>query len=1039
MQIKKQLIFSLLAFYSVFLVAQKTTVFTEANETYKRGSEFFDNGIYGKAQKEFKKTLDLLLPVNAPESEFLKTKAELYYAKTAVRLKQPDGEKLIMDFIRNYSPDPISNQALIEMANYYFDSKDYENAIEYFSRIPSYNLPSEQQSEVQFKTGYAHFVKKQFSRAKANFKQIKGVTNRYFYPTNYYLGLCYFFEGDYDSAVRSFSVVEASSKYKPHIPYYLCQIYFAQGKYDELLRYAIPKLEDTQIRKKKEIQQLIGQSYFEKENYRNALPYLEYYAEKSGKLREEEFYQLGYTQYKTANYKNAISNFEQLSAVNSALGQNALYNLGDCYLKIKNRHSARNAFAAAGRMNYNKSIQEEALFNYAKLSYELKFDREAITALQSIPPTSKYHTEAQTLMSDIFLNTRDYEKAMSIIDNLQNKTPELRETFQRVSYYRGLQLYKEGDVQSAKRFFTKSLEMPISTNIKALTTFWLAEIAHDEKQYDSSIRQMGQFLTLAKTQTGLPDESSIFTANYTQGYNYLKKKNYSGALGYFQEVVAGIKRNAPFIQSPYLKSQVLGDATLRAGDCLFKRNQYNDAVKFYDEAINRRYKGYVYAIYQKAIIEGLRGRTTDKLLALEKITKEYPNSEYADDALLQMGITYQEIGKLGQAAQPLRKLVSDYRGKSDLVNQALLKLGLISYNQGNYDAAINYYKQVFSNNPESNEASDALSALEEIYVDDLGRPDDFVAFLETIPGYQVGSSTKDSINFRAAEVQFENGNYQRAVEAFTSYIRRYPNGRNLLIAHFHRGESHSVLKQYSEALKDYEYVVTKGQSKYYYKALEKSAIIAYNHEQNFEKAYELYTKLELAANSPDIKFQAQIGALQSAYRINKTQAVTELANKVANNPAANPGQVATANFYIGKIAYDQKNYDKALAAFNQVTRLSDNEQTAEARYLIAYIYYMRRDLDIAQEICINANKESSGYPDWVARSLILLADILSEKGDLYNARAALEALLENYDGDPDLVKTAQAKLQQINQRIEQGSRLNSTPESNTLEFEDDGK
>ena len=41
------------------------------------------------------------------EAELLRSKAELDYARCAVRLQQPDGEKLILDFIRTESLNPI--------------------------------------------------------------------------------------------------------------------------------------------------------------------------------------------------------------------------------------------------------------------------------------------------------------------------------------------------------------------------------------------------------------------------------------------------------------------------------------------------------------------------------------------------------------------------------------------------------------------------------------------------------------------------------------------------------------------------------------------------------------------------------------------------------------------------------------------------------------------------------------------------------------------------------------------------------------------
>ena len=1036
MNFKKAFLLPVFLLFGGMIFGQQTTVFTEANLAYKTGEEFFDKGLYSNAVREYKKAITLLQPTNEPSSQMLRTRAELGYAKSAVRLDWPDGEKLILDFIRKYQPDPIANQALIEVANYFYNAKKYDKAIEFFSQIPSWELTEAQRSEVRFKMGYSFFVKRKFSEAKNNFNEVKDLENEYYYPTNYYYGLCEFFLGNYPEAVKSFRLVERSKKYKPHVPYYITQIYFAEGDFDQVISYGEQKLKDPQVRRKKEMNQLVGQAHFEQGRYTEALPFLEEYAERSGKLKAEEFYQIGYTQYSVGMYDKAIKNLQQLESENSEMVQYALYYLGDAYLKTGNKSAARNAFGKASRMDFDASIKEDALFNYAKLSYELKFDRDALISLQRFKQGSKYYLEAQELLSDIFLNTRDYARAMKILEDMPNKTPQLREAYQQVAYFRGQQLMKEGDLNRAKEHFQKSLDTPIDKKFKALATYWLGDIAHQKKQYNESKRQLGQFLTLAKNIKNLPDESSVFTANYLQGYNYLKQKNYTSALGYFQDAVSGIKRNSMFIRNRMVKGDLLGDATLRSGDCLFKRNKYRDAVKFYNEAINGGFAGFEYAIFQKALIEGLRKRTTEKIIALENLVDNHPNSEYADDALFQLGITYQDINQYNKALQPLKDLVANYRG-SNLVNPALLRLGLITYNQGSMQTAINYYKQVFSNNPSEGEANAALAALEEIYIDNLGDPDGYASFLETVPGYKMDNYSRDTLNFKAAESAFENGNYNRAIDGYTDYIRKFPNGRNLLVARYHRGESYTVLKNYSAALKDYDWVVGRGSSRYYVKALEKAAIIAYHNELNFQKAYEYYSKLETEATNPDLRFEAQLGALRSAYRINNTAAVSSMARKVANNPSANSEQIAVANFYLGKVAFDAKDYNTALQALRKTTN-QDNEQAAEARYLIAYIHYTQRNLETAKEMCVNANKESSSYPYWVAKSVILLSDIFAEQGDLFNAKAALEALIENYDGDAELVNTAKAKLRKLEQQSMESSRLNRDSDDGNFLIEDDG-
>ncbi len=1035
MKIQKLVCILIIGLLSFSAIGQQTTVFTEANESFKRGKEFFDKGLVGKAQHEFMKTINLLQPTNEPDSELLKMKAELFYAKSAVRLNLSEGENLVLDFARKYDPDPLANEAIIEMANYYYNDRKYEKAIQLFGGIDTYDLTRDQRSEVKFKQGYCYFYKRNFKAAAAAFKEIKDVDNQFYFPTNYYYGITQFYDNKYPEAVKSFERVQRSNKYKVYVPYYITQIYFAQGLYDEVIDYGAKKAQASGLKNKAEINQLVGQAYFEKGDYERALPHLEYYVSKSNKIRAEEYFQLGFTQKESGDCKKAVKNFEKLRNVNSPLGQSAMYSLADCQIKNGDKQKARNAFKVASRMNFDRSIKEESTFNYGKLSYELNYDREAVPALQNIQADSKYYSESQTMLSNIFLNTRDYESAISLIEEIPNKTPKMRETYQKVTYFRGLQLLKDGNNATAKGYFKKSLETPIDNRTKALAYYWLGDIANQDEKYNESASNLNKFTTLAKSLNNLPDESSLYTANYTMGYNYLKQKNYSGALGFFQEAIAGIRQNSMFINNDYITKNILGDATLRAGDCLFKRNRYNQAIRYYDDAVKNKYAGYIYALYQKAIIEGLRGNTTDKILALESIADDYPNSEYADNSLLQLGNTYQEIGQFDQSGSALKKLIREHKN-SELFNEALIKLGLISYNQGSVSTSIDYYKQVFSHNPTAKEAEAALTALEEIYVDDLSKPDEYFAFLETIPGYKVDSSEKEAISFKSAESQFENGNYEKAITAYTNYLKKYSTGSNSILAYYRRAESYSVLKRYSEALKDYEYVSNKGPGRYFSKALRKAALIAYNHEQDFEKAYKFYSQLEAVADNADTRFEAQLGALRSAYRINNSQAVANMAEKVSKNPAANDAQKATAYFYIGKLNTDNKKYDKALAAFNEVIRLSNDEQTAESRYLVAYIYYVQRDLDVAQQLCLNANKESAGYNYWIAKSVILLADILAEKGDLFNAQAALEGLIENYDEDQELVNIAKAKLQKLKTQSSNNSLI-ATPEGDDMEFIED--
>ena len=167
------------------LIAQETTIFTDPNLSYKKGLEFFNKGLFGAAKAEFLEVMEAVKLENEPEYRDLQMQAELHFAKCAIRLQHPDSEKLMVDFIRKYSPEPVASQAVIEAANYYYNDRQYRKALEFLDLIETSSLSAEQRSEVLFKKGYVYFVNKKFSEAKEAFRQIKETRNEYYYPANY--------------------------------------------------------------------------------------------------------------------------------------------------------------------------------------------------------------------------------------------------------------------------------------------------------------------------------------------------------------------------------------------------------------------------------------------------------------------------------------------------------------------------------------------------------------------------------------------------------------------------------------------------------------------------------------------------------------------------------------------------------------------------------------------------------------------------------------------------------------------------------------
>jgi len=1007
------------------LYAQKTSVYTERTKEFERGLELYDLGVYGSAYSAFENVDQANKEIINPEVDLLKMKSQLMMGKSAVRMGKPDAEMVMLSYYRKNVPDALAFEAVMDLGNYYYNKKNYEEAIAFFQMIDPSTLSNDQRSELKFKEGYAQFVKKKFPEAKASFNQIRNIQNDNYFPANYYYAMSAYYTNDYNSAIEAFKRVKDAKKYKSIVPVHIAQILLAQKKFDDLIVYMEPLMDDPEIRKQAELRQMLGQAYFEMGEYEKARPYLEEYAESSGRMRPDDVFQLGVTQYKLKEYKKAIETLKDLAEQNSEMGMYAMFYLADSYLKLDNKQMARNGFQKAAAKKFDSTINEEALFNYAKLSVELGYDREAINTLQNFRQESPYYAESQELISDVLINTRDYEKALKILDGIPNKSAKMQDTYQRVLYFRGVQLHNQKGYDQAIALFRKSISTGTDRKLKAQAHMLIGDDLYQKGQYSEAKEELNQFINMAAGLNDLPPQNSIAAAQYDLGYIALKDNNYKEAQRNFESSLAAF-RKITAAQDAYIPSKIVPDLVLRIGDNYLKNNNYSKAAQYFNEAIDKKYSNFVYALYQSAIIDGLQKDQKAKIKGLVNIANKYPESDYADDALLELGNTYESADQPQDAINALKRLINEHGKSSNLINRAYLKLGLITYNLNDYNTSMANYKQVIKNNPTKEESDAAMTAIKEIYINDLKKPDEYFAYAESIPGYKASSSDKDEANFQVAENYYEDGKYKEAIAAYTTYLSKFDRGARSMEAYYKRGECALALKDYDNALKDYKKVISLGKNEFYKDALEKAAVISYNFSNAFEDAYKYYNEWMGIETKEEKKFEAQLGALRSAYRTNRREEVVALSDLVIGNSRASLEQKSSAHFYKARSAQDIKNYDAALESYNFVIKNSQNIQTAESRYRIAQVYYLRNDLETAEQLAQKSAEENNEFPYWVAKSLILLSDILSDKKDYFNAKAALEAVIENFGDDKDLTSEAKQKLDILKKKDSSTNKIKSS-------------
>ncbi len=1012
------LFFSL--FLSQFSFAQKTQIYTDIESDYKKGVELFEQKKFGAAEKKFQRIIEMYEgKVDHRDNTLLNS---LYYrAVCADETSNPSAEKYFTDLLDEYGENPTTRLAYFHLGNIYFNNKKFSQALEQYKKVDIYDLSIQETSEFKFRIGYCYFYKQKFTEAKTYFEAIKNIKNKYYYPANYYYGYLSYLDKNYGEALSGFKLIQESQLYAPIVPYYITQIYFMSGQYDDVLMYAVPLLQRSDLKYTNEMRQLIGKSYFNTGDYATSLPFLQEFYDKTQQSTKTDIYQIAYCEYKLKKYSQAITHFLQLSLLSDSVGQNVQYLLGDCYLKTNDKQSARRAFQNAAKYDFDMKAKEVSMYNYAKLSYELGYQDVAIKAFNDFVtefPKSSNAAEAREYLVHLFLNTNNYRDALSIIKIVENKNPQLKAAYQKVAFNRAMQVYADNDYSTADKLMDESLQNPIDRSLEADAYYWKGEIAFDRKEYKTAIVNFVKYTNLSKVSDDSKSGASVLQANYGIGYSYLKQANYAQAIAYFDNAKSQLKNST---LNKNLALKISNDIYLRSGDCHFILKNYSGALTDYQQVISTKGSGVDYALFQKGMILGLQGKNDEKVKTLQRINSEFPFSIYLDDALFETGSTYLVMGENNKGMLIFNRMITDFPN-SNYVKRAHLKLGLIYFNDSKYENALDEYKVVASKYPNSPEAKEAVNSIKQVFIA-KGDAKGFNDFVKQIPNVNIGATTQDSLVYLAAEQNFSDESFDKALDGFTDYLNTFPNGAFALQAHYYRAECLFRNKDYDHALEDYQWVAGKSSSSFTEKAVLQAARINYTTKKDYSSAYKYYKQLSEITNIKSNMIEAWQGIMFTAYKLNKNEDVKMAADKILSSDISKTESIADAHYYLAKVAMNTSDYATAASEFKKVNQLLQSEKSAEALYSIALISFKQNDLKSAEEQSFKVINQKPQYNYWIGKSYLLLSDIYSAEDDLFNAKAALQGIIDNYKSNDDIVPTAQEKMKVLTEKENSTSKL----------------
>jgi TolA-binding protein len=996
---------------SIISLSQQTYFFDDPHEKYNLAKEFFQKEQYSLAYPLFRELNQSLRESDRINNPVKSQEIEYYAIVLALKQNESRAELDARKFIDVVRSNPRVQMMNFHLAEYFFRSNQFSEAVTLYENSNIANLSNREIADLKFHQGYSYFTLQQFARAKPlldAIRQVKSDPN--YIAANYYYGFIAFRDRNYNEALQSFKIVENEPNYEAIVPYYVAQIYYVQGKKDEAIAYAENKIKQGKTQYYDlELKQLLGHAYFEKGQYAKALPFLEDFVNRSKKVRREDLYELSYAYYQALNYNKAIEGFRQLSGKDDSLSQHSMYLLGDSYLKTGQRANARNAFLFSSSNSSNQFQKEVSRFNYAKLSYELGYQDEALNNLRSFLndyPSSTYRVEATELLVGALANTNNYRDALTLLEGIQAPTAGVRRLLPRILYGRATELVNDGRLAEANALLDRALKDPNNGTVLPFINFWKGEIAYRNNQVDDAIRYYNAYLSAGSPASGEANDRSV---RYNLGYAYYRKENYAVARTYFEPLSARAVINS---------DPITQDAYIRTADVLYMNRNYPQARTMYDNVIKYSWSSEDYATFQKAMIAGITS-PSEKITLLNTMMRKFPQSSLAGDANMEIAITFLGEERFRDAIPYLNNILNA-TDNSSLKPQAHLKLAIAHYNLNSSDNAIAQYKLLLELYPNSEEAEDALESLKSIYVE-KGRPGEF-ADVARQAGRPISVSAEDSLTFAAAEIKYESGNMAAALEALNTYLQRFPTGSSSTQAHYLKGEIYGTRKDFNNALSNYAIVADRAPNSYAERSVLQAARISFFETKNYTESERYYSLLKQITSSQENRLEAMRGLLRSQYQLKKwTEAVANARDLIAQKGSSSDDK-ALANMAIGRSAQADGQYDVAINSFKQVVTVNKAALAAEARYEIANSWFLVNRLNDAEKAAFEVINKSGSYDWWVTKSYILLGDIFLSQKDYFNAKATFQSIVDN-TLNAELKNEAKTKLDKVIQEESKNSKV----------------
>ena len=961
-----------------------------AEEEFAAAYELFANRIYREAAQGFAAFRSHHPDhVNAADALF-------YEAESNLAVGQEDqAVALFRTLERDYPFHPLAASSRLALGKYFYSSNQYDRAIEILGQVVEDRPTPETAAKALYWMGESALNRgdneealRYFRRAADDFRETETAP-----VALYTVGFTQVKLERYDDAAEAFEQLAArypDSQYARNVGLALAEVYYELNDFERAISEIQRRMPNLQEDAAERATFLLAESYNQIRDSDNAIIHYRRFTESnpSSPYYRRALYGLAWNYHFEDAHQWAAEHFARARE-----GHGDDLSARATYYEAVNQQLAKQPEAAIELYELfverwpEHELAANAHFELAMAYYDQRRWQDAAETFTEVIedyPDSGLGGEALFYRGNTEIAAGEFDGALTDFERaieLDAAPASLRDE---VRFQRAWLQYRNDDFAAAAEAFTTLYDQDERSDRGAEALFWSAESYYQLGELDRAAELFSEYLQ------SFPGGEHVDAAHYALGWTSFRQGQYSEAATQFNRFLEAYRASGTSEFVPYRT-----DALLRLADSYYALKRYSEAIRTYRQVADQAGD---YALYQIAQSFYNSGEAFDAISAFRDLLREYPDSQWAEEAQYNLGYIFFQNQDYDQAVAEYRALIEAHP-QDPLAAKAQYGIGDALFNAGRSEEAIAAYRVVLERYPSSAFVADAAAGIQYALIsagDEVGAARAIEEFIAANPN----SAVVDELRFRQAEVAYQSGRSNQALTALQEFVRTSNNQTLLPEAYYYLGSIYADRGNDDQAISYLQPIIESYPSSARFPEAARLLGQLQLDTQRPQEALNTFRALE--SRRPDdarLLADARYGQAMALLQLGRRDEAERLLEN-AIQAAPDALEMAPASLGLARVYEGSGRYEDAERLYRQVVDRSRDEIGAEALYRLGMMLIDRGNARRAVEELGRMSVLFPGFNEWLARGYLAQARAFQALGQTGEASRVYDRVIEEFGGTP---------------------------------------